>query len=162
MANEENNGVRIHKDDINYLKKIIERNRSNSLLAVIGTMGVLLIILTVCAIYLCFKVSKGSVGVASNHAVLILSIESDIQTEELSDSDQVLNALNRGGMIRIGSDIESMEYSLGTSFWSYGARNTDGEVWTYGAILNYISNQGWNLVQVTYASQPTVQYYFTR
>ena len=169
---EENSSVRLCDDDIKYIKKLIERIKPKGLMMVLFGISGLMLILAVCIIILCAKVGKTSVSVqpvlqsaneytATENKILIISIEQNLNKSECSDQTQVEEALQKGGMIRIGTSVDTIEYSMGDSIWSYGASTSKGEVLTYGALFNYVASKGWKLIQAPIVGISD-RYYFSK
>lgn len=129
-----------------------------------GIIVFLLVVLVLGIGYLCvsdFRSKNSSDTLTSTNRVLTLSIHAN--NENFSDSTQVKNALNNGGMIILKSlDYTSINEAFRSLPWtSFGANNKEGYVFLEGALLNYIASQGWTLIQAPATGLGTM-YFFTR
>lgn len=77
-----------------------------------------------------------------------MSEELSYSNQDLSDSTQINNALNDGGMIYIRLDNDWLDENFPSAYKSYGAGNEEGRFWTRGGYLNYIASRGWILTEV--------------
>ena len=112
---------------------------------------ILLLILVFGIAYLCFsdfREKNSTEIIDSTRSVLLVQFAYGDDNPEYSDTTQVRNAMDSGGMIIIDvTDADSITESMGSLWQSYGASNADGYYYLYGAVLNYIASHGWNLVQ---------------
>ncbi len=76
--------------------------------------------------------------------LLYVSIASDYDNNT-SDIEQVDKALRDGGMIKIKANSNFISNVM-PGAQSYGASNSSGSYYIYGAIINYIASRGWTLV----------------
>ena len=121
----------------------------------------LLLVIAIGICYLCFVQFQETKSFDSTPKILIVNVLSNMASEEsLSDSTQVDNALENGGMIQIKIDNDWLENTLGQSYLYYGAADADGYHYTLGAVMNYIASNGWTFVQ--YSSELGGTYYFTK
>ncbi len=79
--------------------------------------------------------------------ILIVDATNDDESE-LSDSTQIANAVQSGGMIKISPESEWISSHFPPEYIKYGAMNSNGIMWTEGAYLNYIASMGWQLIAV--------------
>lgn len=145
-------------------RRIRQSVEDNSSRKAIGFIVFLMLLMTLGIGYLCFNTYRethASKTIDSTQRVLIISIESDLTDSNRSDKTQVKNALENGGAIRLQSSNEGYDYSLGTMYNSYGAKNSNGYFWTTGAVLNYVASRGWKFVQGP-SSGLSDEYYFVK
>ena len=81
------------------------------------------------------------------HGTLVVSISDDVEDEELSDSTQIRNAVEDGGMMIIALDSDWLDENFIYGYGRYGATNSEGYYYTLGTVLNFIASEGWQLVQ---------------
>ena len=122
---------------------------------------ILLIILVGCVGYLVvsrFREKNSAAGLDSSNRVLVVYMNSDSSTDQ-SDSTQIRNAFNNGGMIKL--DPNDISTDLKLEMEPYAASDSRGMYWVTGAVLNYIASRGWNLVQAPTTGLANC-YYFTK
>lgn len=137
-----------------HMKVVDEKSRTGIKFISTMLLIVLLTILSPCspAVAALFSGNNGC-------KILIVSIEKDLGTDESKDvSDVVLirQALEKGGMIVLNTDVAK---EIDSQFESkYAAVNVDGQYFIAPALLNFIGGQGWVFVQI----QGVQQYYFVK
>lgn len=80
------------------------------------------------------------------HGALVVGI-TDVGDEDLSDSTQIRNAVEDGGMMIIALDGDWLDENFISGYGMYGAVDSDGYYYTLGTVLNFIASEGWELVQ---------------
>ena len=91
--------------------------------------------------------------------VLVVEINGE-ESESYSDEIQIRRALKNGGMIILNNvNMDDDEFKM--KIQDYGADDSKGNYWVLGAILNYIANEGWELVHAP-SSGLSNTYYFVR
>lgn len=138
---------------ISLQKAILRWNRLLAFLLLIAAVGVGYLA------YVQFRQSHSSDTMDSTNRVLVIEIDEDLKSDEISDETQVKNALKNGGMIRLKSSDLSKTLKLNLD--KYAAANEDGTYWVFGALLNYIASEGWELVQAP-SSGLSQSYYFRK
>lgn len=142
------------------LRKYFKRQKH--ILAVCYTLEFLLFIISIGIGYLVFsqyRQTHSSDSLDSSNRVLVVQIDDDLKSDDLSDDVQIKNALKNGGMIRMKTiDIDR---SLKQKIDRYAATGSDGNYWVIGALLNYLASEGWELTQApTTGLSP--MYYFRK
>ena len=128
----------------------------------LGFIKFLLVVIAVGIGYLCFAQFQGTQSFDSTPKILIIDVLRDTVNEDsLSDSTQVRNALEDGGMIRIKIDNDWLDDAFGSTYSRYGASDSEGYHYTLGALLNYVASQGWTFVQAP-SSGLSTSYYFEK
>ena len=128
----------------------------------LGFIKFLLVVIAVGIGYLCFAQFQGTQSFDSTPKILIIDVLRDTVNEDsLSDSTQVRNALEDGGMIRIKIDNDWLDDVFGSAYSRYGASDSEGYHYTLGALLNYVASQGWTFVQAP-SSGLSTSYYFEK
>ena len=158
---DERTDVKLDVRDMQYLRRVIENNRPTG---AIGFIIFLLLLLTAGIGYLCFSTYRETNSTEtfdSIKRVLVVTIESELSDSNRSDKTQVKNALDNGGMIRIKASNDGYEYSFGSTYKQYGAANSSNNIWTLGAVLNYIASRGWTFVQAP-TTGLSEYYYFVK
>ena len=92
-----------------------------------------------------YRQNNKSELLGSSNRVLVVEINNSLSEEDVSDNTQRKNALANGGMIRLNS--ENLDSSFKIALEPYAAQNASGYYWVLGSSLNYISSEGWQLVQ---------------
>ena len=77
------------------------------------------------------------------------------QDADPSDYTQISRALENGGMILLS--LDNLDSTFKSQISSYGACDSNGTYYTLGALLNYISSEGWTL-----STCDNTTYYFSR
>lgn len=90
---------------------------------------------------------------------LMVLLDDSLTGDELSDSVQISNALENGGLIRISMD--EMNENLHNKIGEYGAYDVSGSYYVFGALINYISSEGWKLEQAP-SSGLSNYFYFSK
>lgn len=118
----------------------------------VGVLIVLLIVIAGEGIFLCYNLYEEfdtrEYGHIEGDKLLIVSEELSYSSQDLSDSTQINNALDDGGMIYIRLDNDWLDENFPSAYKSYGAGNEEGRFWTRGGYLNYIASRGWILTEV--------------
>lgn len=148
----------LDESDLDDLLKEIRKSRVK-----LGGIKVLLILIVIALAYISASIYLGNNSTEvldSSNRVLVVRI--DEEATEYSDTTQVKNALEKGGMIQVKLDGDSLEKVLGSyEFGNYGAMGADGYYYTLGAFLNYIASRGWTFVQAP-SSGLSNYYYFKK
>lgn len=148
----------LDESDLDDLLKEIRKAKVN-----LGGVKVLLILIVIALAYISASIYLGNNSTEvldSTNRVLVVRI--DEEASEYSDATQVKNALEKGGMIQVKLDGDSLEKVLGSYiFGNYGAKGADGYYYTLGAFLNYIASRGWTFVQAP-SSGLSNYYYFKK
>ena len=118
----------------------------------------LLLMITICVGYLAISQYKETKG-KSQRRVLFVEIDSDISKDKISDSTQIKNAIENGGMMRV--EPSAVDPYLDKKIGDFAALDADGNYWVTGAILNYLASEGWELVQGP-SSGLAMDYYFVK
>ncbi len=136
-------------------KKFFVISLISLLLSLICTLGVAYLAFS------CYQqsVTEDTYELNQQTQLLIVEINADLTNDQISDSTQIKNALKNGGQIRLNMD--SLDSSIDSAIGNYGASDAEGNYWVFGALMNYISNQGWELVQAP-SSGLSDEYYFVR
>ncbi len=164
-AQQEKPDDEVNKDNAKItVEQLIDRVLNTDKKASFGGFFVklLLTIIAVGVAYLAiaqFRESHTSEYYDSSNRVLIVEIDDDIAVSDLSDSTQINKALSNGGMIRLSNS--SIEDSLSYKIERYAASDSSGSYWVLGALLNYISSEGWRFVQAP-QSGLNDKYYFVK
>lgn len=118
----------------------------------VGVLIVLMIVIAGEGIFLCYNLYEEfdtrEYGYIEGDKLLIVSEELSYSNQDLSDSTQINNALDDGGMIYIRLDNDWLDENFPSAYKSYGAGNEEGRFWTRGGYLNYIASRGWILSEV--------------
>lgn len=126
----------------------------------LGFIKFLLIVIAIGIGYLCFAQFQGTQSFDSTPKILIIDVLRDTVSEDsLSDSTQVSNALENGGMIQIKIDNDWLEDTFGYGYGYYGAADSDGYHYTLGAVMNYVASCGWTFVQAPSSGLSTTYYF---
>ena len=126
----------------------------------LGLIKFLLVVIAIGIGYLCFAQFQGTQSFDSTPKILIIDVLRDIVSEDsLSDSTQVSNALEDGGMIQIKIDNDWLEDTFGYGYAYYGASDSEGYHYTLGAVMNYVASQGWTFVQAPSSGLSTTYYF---
>lgn len=126
----------------------------------LGLIKFLLVVIAIGIGYLCFAQFQGTQSFDSTPKILIIDVLRDTVSEDsLSDSTQVNNALEDGGMIQIKIDNDWLEDTFGYGYGYYGAANSDGYHYTLGAVMNYVASRGWTFVQAPSSGLSTTYYF---
>ncbi len=134
----------------------MEENSKPSL----GFIKFVLIVIAVGVVYLCFTQFQGTQSFDSTPKILIIDVLRDTVSEDsLSDSTQVSNALEDGGMIQIKIDNDWLGNVFGSAYSYYGASDSDGYHYTLGAVMNYVASRGWTFVQAPSSGLSTTYYF---
>lgn len=136
--------------------------RQKRILTACRTLEFLLLFVTIGIGYLVFaqyRQTHSSDSLDSSNRVLVVQIDDDLKASELSDDEQIKNALKNGGMIRI--KISDMDSSLKQKIERYAAIGSDRNYWVIGALLNYLASEGWELTQAP-TTGLTQMYYFRK
>jgi len=123
----------------------------------LGILTVILIIIALEIGYLCF--------VQFQSKILIVDIESveaeDLDEADYSDSIQIQNALDNGGMIVINLESNWLKNNFDSNYNAYGANDSNGYMYILGGVINYTASKGWKLIQGPTSGLSNI-YYFER
>ena len=134
-------------------KKILHLNRFLTFLMVIIAVGIGYLAIAQ------FRQTHSSETLDSSNRVLAVNIDSDLESSDISDEEQIKNALKNGGLMRINPDniSKNLKYKLDR----YAAGDSTNHYWVLGAFLNYIASEGWELVQAP-SSGLSQMFYFRK
>ena len=121
-------------------KKILRTSRCLALFLLIAAIGIGYLA------YVQYRQTHSSDSLDSSNRVLVLELNNDLTASNVSDERQIANALKNGGLIRLKAD-EVADSSLQPKIEKYSAMDSSGMYWVLGALLNYISSEGWELIQ---------------
>ncbi len=128
----------------------------------LGEIKFFLFILVIEIGYLCFMMYQEYFDKNISTRTLIINIgDIDDTDTEFSDSTQIENALSNGGMIIISLDSDWLDTNFDKDYSIYGANDSKGMFYIMGGVINYISSNGWLLVQAP-SSGLNNSYYFTK
>lgn len=146
-------------DELTKSRKELVRTRKA--LSTLVTFLVILCLIVGAAIFL--EHFNGMGLVKSNHRVLVLTVLNDSKDKDsdFSDSVQIKNALNNGGLIRVDLSEDNLFQSFDRrTIQTYAALDENGSYWPLGALLNYIASNGWTLVEAP--DNVILTYYFVK
>ncbi|MGD1816249.1 MAG: hypothetical protein ACPKNR_04365 [Pleomorphochaeta sp.] len=141
----------------------MENNNSNygNKTIKLGAIKFFLFIVVIEIGYLCFMMYQEYFDKNISTRTLIVNIGDINDDIEFSDSTQIENALSTGGMIIISLDSDWLDKNFNKYYSIYGANDSEGMFYVMGGVINYISSNGWLLVQAP-SSGLNNSYYFTK
>ena len=133
-------------DGQEYGNTIIMKPRNKNVFLIITSI----IIMCLLIIMLIVEVKQYKIVEKKNHPskyqTLCISRSTSDLDDDCSDHLQIQNAIADGGQIIINLGKESDAFWWENEVSKFGAYNSNGYYYTWGAFLNYVASQGWELV----------------
>jgi hypothetical protein len=140
----------------------MESNNYDIPKAKLGLIKFFLLILIIEITFICYNQYQNIYNTEIFQRSLIVNIENTNDLDkDYSDSIQISNAIENGGMIFINLDSNWLDGNFDLMYSAYGATDNDDMFYILGGILNYIASEGWALEKAP-TSGLNSSYYFTK